>query len=265
MHSDRHHRQLNMRAIIPAAGRGTRLNPSPDAPPKAMFPLTGRPLLELVLEQTDFIAPEDTWIVVGYKKEAITSYFGNRYHYAEQKEQLGTGHAVMQCADAFRDYDGTVLITFGDMPLFRREIMKEMCARNASHHAACTLLTAVNPEVPMWAHIVRDANGRFVDIVEGKDCTPEQLRQPELFAGVLAFDSRLLFQFLPLLDTHNVQHEYYLTEVPRLMAEQGLSVELFATDDPEDIRGVNAIADVAACERILRQRNSRTPYPIPAP
>ena len=222
-----------------------------------MFSLCGRPLLELVLEQTDFIAPDDTWIVVGYKKEAITDYFGDKYHYAEQREQLGTGHAVMQCAADFTDYDGTVLVTFGDMPLFRRECMKAMCEHNAVRHAACTLLTAVNPAVPMWAHVVRDTDGRFADIVEGKDCTPEQLRQPELFAGVLAFDSKALFEFLPRLDTHNVQHEYYLTEVPRLMAEAGLAVELFPTDDPDDMRGINTPADIAVCEEIIRQRNRK--------
>ena len=244
------------RAIIPAAGRGTRLSSSPDAPPKAMFPLMGRPLLELVLEQTDFIAPVDTWIVVGYKGDEIVSRFGDQYHYAWQHEQLGTGHAVMQCADDFRDYDGTVLVTFGDMPLFRRECMKAMCEQNASRHAACTLLTAVNPAVPMWAHVIRDAEGRFQDIVEGKDCTPEQLRMPELFAGVLAFDSRTLFDFLPRLDTRNVQHEYYLTEVPRLMAEAGLLVETFPTDDPDDMRGINSPDDIAVCEEILRRRRA---------
>ncbi len=243
-----------MRVIIPSAGKGTRLNPSPDAPPKAMFPLAGRPLLEHVLEQTDFIAPEDTWIVVGYKGDVITSYFGDRYHYAWQREQLGTGHAVMQCAEDFAGYDGTVLVTFGDMPLFRRESMAAMCEHHAARKAACTLLTAVNPAVPMWAHVVRDADGRFRDIVEGKDCTPEQLKQPELFAGVLAFDGQLLFEFLPRLDTRNVQHEFYLTEVPRLMAEAGLLVETFPTDDPDDMRGVNAPDDIAVCEAILRRR-----------
>ena len=244
------------RAIIPAAGRGTRLSTSPDAPPKAMFPLLGRPLIAYVLEQTDFIAPEDTWIVVGYKREEILAHCGDRYRYAVQEQQLGTGHAVMMCAEDFRDYDGTVLVTFGDMPLFRRECMKAMCEHNAARKAACTLLTAVNPAVPMWAHVARDANGRFERIIEGKDCTPEQLAQPELFAGVLAFDSRLLFEYLPKLHTANVQHEFYLTEIPELMAKHGLLVETFPTDNPDDMRGINTPDDIAVCEEIMRRRHS---------
>ncbi len=244
-----------MRAIIPAAGKGTRLSTSPDAPPKAMFRVCGRPLLEIVLEQTDFIAPEDTYIVVGYKKEEIVGHFGRRYHYATQTEQLGTGHAVMMCADAFRDYDGTVLVTFGDMPLFRRESMLELCRQLEREHAACALLTAVNPDVPLWARIVRGTDGRFERIVEGKDCTPEQAQIQELFAGVLAFDSKRLFEFLPKLGANNVQHEFYLTEVPEMMARAGLRVTTSQTDDSNDIRGINTPEDVAVCEAILNARS----------
>ena len=246
-----------MRAIIPSAGKGTRLSTSPDAPPKAMFRVCGRPLLEIVLEQTDFISQEDTYIVVGYKREEIMAYFGSRYHYAVQEQQLGTGHAVMMCAADFRDYEGPVLVTFGDMPLFRRESMLGLCRQLEKEHAACALLTAVNPEVPLWARIVRDADGRFERIVEGKDCTPEQARIQELFAGVLAFDSKRLFEFLPKLDANNVQHEFYLTEVPEMMARAGLCVTTIQTDDPNDIRGINTKEDVALCEKVLKQRQGK--------
>lgn len=243
-----------IRAIIPAAGKGTRLSTSPDAPPKAMFRVAGRPLLEIVLEQTDFIAPENTYIVVGYKGTEIQGHFGPRYSYVEQREQLGTGHAVQQCAEDFQGFDGTVLVTFGDMPLFRRESMQELCRKLEAEQAACALLTANTDQFPLWARILRDADGRFQRIVEGKDCTPEQAQITELFAGVLAFDSKLLFQYLPRLDADNVQHEYYLTEVPELMARDGLPVTTVPTNDPDDLRGINTPADVAICECILRER-----------
>ncbi len=245
---------MNCRVIIPAAGKGKRLDTSPDAPPKAMYRLDGKPLLEIVLEQTDFIPPEDTYIVVGYKKEQILAYFGDKYHYAEQTEQLGTGHAVMMCADAFRDFHGTVLVTFGDMPLFRRDCMRAMCLQHEAHHAACTLLTAVNPDLTMWARVVRGPDGRFRQIIEGKDCTPEQAQIQELFAGVLVFDSQNLFRLLPQLRNANVQQEYYLTEIPEMMAREGLLVETFPTEDANDLRGINTPEDVEICRAILRQR-----------
>ena len=244
----------SIRVIIPAAGKGTRLNTKEGDLPKVMRRCAGAPLLETVLSSVDFAAPEDIYIVVGYKKDDVISYFGDRYNYIEQKEQLGTGHAVMVCADSFTDFDGTVLITFGDMPLFRSEDMKEMCRQHIENGADCTLMTAENPDLSLWARITRDNNGDFSAIVEGKDCTPEQAKIKELFAGVIVFNSRSLFSTLPEISTNNVQKEYYLTEVPELMARKGMKVGTYHIDDGDDLRGVNTPEDMVICERILTER-----------
>ena len=243
-----------MRAVIPAAGKGTRLKSNEKDLPKVMHKACGKPLLETVLSELRFISPDDIYIVVGYQKEKVMDYFGDQYHYVEQKEQLGTGHAVWMCEPFFRGYDGTVLVTFGDMPLFRGEIMEKMCRYHEEKGAACTLLTAENPELTLWARIVRDENGRFARIVEGKDCTPEEAQIKELFSGVLVFDSKELFRLLPEVDTSNVQGEYYLTEVPELMVKKGLPVETFMTDDGDDLRGVNTMEDLRKCEEVMRRR-----------
>ena len=243
----------NLRAIVPAAGKGTRLKGCSEIP-KVMHELCGRPLLEYVLEQLDFIAPEDTCIVVGYLKDKVIGHFGSRYRYVEQVPQLGTGHAVRVCEPFFRDFDGTVLVTFGDMPLFRRSVMQKMCQYHMETKAACTLLTAENPDLKFWARILRDRNGRFERIVEAKDMTPAQAQITELFSGVIAFESRELFKTLPRLDTNNVQGEYYLTEVPELMARDGLKIETYKTDDGDDLRGVNTPEDMEICCQILEKR-----------
>lgn len=245
-----------IRAIIPAAGKGKRLQKISGDLPKAMFRVGKRPMLEIVLENIGFIHQKNVYIVVGCGKEQITEYFGDCYHYVEQKEQLGTGHAVMECADAFRDFDGNILVTFGDMPLFRKEEMEKMCRQHAESGAACTLMTAENPELTLWARVVRDAHGMFAAIVEGKDCTPEQKRITELFSGVMVFNSKLLFEILPQVGCANVQKEYYLTEVPELMVKQGLKVDTYFTKDGNDLRGVNTPEDLEICERILLQRHA---------
>ena len=243
-----------MRAIVPAAGKGRRLKSSDTDLPKVMHKVCGRPILETVLDQLDFIDKRDIYIVVGYQKEKVIDYFGGDYRYVEQAEQLGTGHAVWVCEPWFRDYDGTVLITFGDMPLFRRDVMKAMCEFHEANGAACTLLTAENPELVMWARIIRDEHGTFMRIVEGKDCTPEQARIQELFSGVLVFDSHRLFEVLPQVGRNNVQGEYYLTEVPELMAKKGMKVLTYRTDDGDDLRGVNTAEDLAKCEEVMCRR-----------
>ena len=244
----------NIRAIIPAAGKGTRLQAISGDQPKAMFRVNGKPMLEIVLENIGFVKPEDVYIVVGYGKDKIIDNFGDRYHYVEQKQQLGTGHAVMECAEAFEGYEGSVLVTFGDMPLFRREEMLKMCQQHQENGADCTLMTAENPELKMWARVTRDAQGKFQAIVEGKDCTPQQAQIKELFSGVIVFNSKSLFSVLPQMGCENAQNEYYLTEVPELMAKQGMKVETYFTGDGNDLRGINTPEDLEICEKILKQR-----------
>lgn len=243
-----------IRAIVPAAGKGKRLQKISGDMPKAMFRVNGRPMLEVVLENLNFIEPQDIYIVVGYGKEKIMDYFGDRHCYTEQTEQLGTGHAVMTCAEAFKNFEGTVLITFGDMPLFRRDEMLKMCLQHQENGADCTLMTAENPNLQLWARVLRDENGAFSAIVEGKDCTPEQAQIKELFSGVMAFDSKALFQVLPMVGCENVQKEYYVTEVPELMVKQGMKVETYFTKDGDDLRGINTPEDLEVCERILQER-----------
>ena len=245
-----------IRAIIPAAGKGTRLQAISGDLPKAMFRVNDRPMLEIVLENINFVKSDDVYIVVGCAKEKIIEYFGDRHHYVEQKQQLGTGHAVMECAPAFEGYEGSVLVTFGDMPLFRRDEMLKMCLQHQQNGADCTMMTAENPELTMWARVARDENGKFQAIVEGKDCTPEQAKIKELFSGVIVFNSKSLFEILPQIGCANVQKEYYLTEVPELMAKQGMKVETYFTKDGNDLRGVNTPEDLYMCEKILKERHA---------
>lgn len=243
-----------IRAIIPAAGKGKRLQRISGDMPKAMFRVGNRPMLEIVLENINFIEKENIYIVVGYGKEKVTEYFGDQYRYAEQKEQLGTGHAVMSCAEAFKDFDGNVLITFGDMPLFRRDELYKMCRQHEQNQADCTLMTAQNPDLKLWARILRDDQGCFRAIVEGKDCTPEQAQIKELFSGVMVFNSKSLFAILPQVGCANVQKEYYVTEVPELMVKQGMKVDTYFTKDGDDLRGINTPEDLEICESILQKR-----------
>lgn len=244
----------NIRAIIPAAGKGTRLQAISGDLPKAMFRVNGKPMLEIVLENIRFVKPEDVYIVVGYGKEKIIEHFGQKHNYVEQKQQLGTGHAVMECAPAFEDFEGSVLVTFGDMPLFRREEMEMMCRQHQQNGADCTLMTAENPKLTMWARVTRDADGKFQAIVEGKDCTPQQAQIKELFSGVIVFNSKSLFRVLPQVGCANAQKEYYLTEVPELMAKQGMKVETYFIKDGNDLHGVNTPEDLEMCEKLLQER-----------
>lgn len=244
----------NRCVIIPAAGKGTRLHTEGNTLPKALHRVCNHPMLEIVLSNVDFIEPKDTHIVVGYRGDQIRDYFGDRYDYVEQAEQLGTAHAVMVCEDALKDFDGTVLVTFGDMPLFRKSVMKKMCDILEEEKASCIMLTAENPLLTMWARVIRHPDGQFKAIVEGKDCTEEEAKTKELFAGVFAFNAKDLFSALKKVGNENVQHEYYLIEVPEILSREGKSVLTYKTDDADDLMGVNGPDDIPKCEAVLRKR-----------
>lgn len=245
-----------IRAIIPAAGKGSRLQKVSGDCPKAMFTVSDRPMIDYVLDNVSFINKSDIYIVVGYGKDKIINHLGGSYNYIEQRHQLGTGHAVMECSKEFEGFDGSVLITFGDMPLFRYEEMKAMCQQHEENEADCTIMTAENESLKLWARVVRSENGCFSRIVEGKDCTPEQAEIKELFSGVMVFNSKSLFSILPEMGCANVQKEYYITEVPELMVKKGMKVDTYFTNDGDDLRGINTPEDLGICEKILTKRKT---------
>lgn len=245
-----------MRAILLAAGKGTRLHSAEHDCPKVMHKVCGKPLLEIALDLVNFVGKKDTFIVVGYKKEQIINAFGNEFNYIEQLEQNGTGHAVACCAESFKGYKGSVIVTYGDMPLYRRDSLEKLVKAHEASDAACTVMTAVNSELLSYGRIVRDNEGKFTGIVEAKDCTKEQYAISELNSGVAVFDSEALFEVLPKLKNNNNQNEYYLTDVPALMLVNGYKVELFPISDGDEIRGVNTPEELLEAEKIILARRA---------
>lgn len=239
-----------MKAIVLAAGKGKRLQSEKFNKPKVLREAKGRPLLGYVLENVNFIAPEDTTIVVGYKKEMVKEAIASTYKFADQDEQLGTGHAVACASSQFEDYDGPVLVLYGDMPMLKRETYQALVNKHVEEKADCTFLTAITESPLAYGRIIRE-DGKIVNIVEEKDCTPEQFAIKERNVGVYVFDSKLLFANLKLLKNDNAQGEYYLTDVPKLLISAGKTVTSYTIGDTCEIYGVNTVEDLEFCEKNL--------------
>lgn len=240
----------NLKAIILAAGKGTRLHSEGEDLPKVMRLAAGKPLLAHVLSALDFIPPEDCVIVVGYKKERVTEAFGN-YVFAEQKEQLGTGHAVMAAYSALEGYDGALLICCGDMPLIKRETYLALIEEHRASDNACTILSGSSDIELPYGHILRDANGEFCGMVEDKDATDEQKAIKELNSGVYIFDARSLRSVLSELKSDNAQGEYYLTDAPLLLMQHGLRVGVCRRELGYQIIGVNTPEQLKMTEDLI--------------
>lgn len=244
-----------MRSIILAAGMGKRLGSAEHDLPKVMHLANGRPLLDIALETVGFIDKKDIYIVVGYKKEVVMDYFGPEYNYCVQKAQRGTGDAVRSASEDFSGYDGDVIITFGDMPLFRRESVQALIEQHRRSGADCTIMSGISESIKTYGRIIRDGNGDFLRIVEARDCTPEEYAVTEVNSGVAVYKSKSLFGVLPDLDNNNAQGEYYLTDVPSLMKGRGMKVGLYTIFDGDELLGVNTPEELAAVEKILQNRS----------
>ena len=244
---------MEFKAIVLAAGKGTRLRTEGCDLPKVMRLAAGRPLLSYVLDGLSFIEKKDITIVVGYKKEEVMAGFPE-YSFAVQEEQLGTGHAVKSAAVNFEGFDGAVLVCCGDMPLLTKDTYEAMAKAYAESDSACVILTGTSEEYLPYGRIVRDENNEFLMMVEEKDCTEEQKKIKELNSGVYIFNSQKLFAALEKIRNNNNQSEYYLTDVPVILKTEGEKVSLCCRELGYEIIGVNTVEQLQQVEEILYSR-----------
>ena len=240
-----------IKAVVLAAGKGTRMMTETNTMPKVLRLACGKPLLYYVLKTLQFVPKEDTILVVGYRREDVIAAFPD-YPHAVQDPQLGTGHAV-RCAKAeLEDFDGTVLVCYGDMPLLKEEVYRGLLEDHARTGSVCTLLSGTTEEKLPYGRVLKDENGEFLQVVEDRDCTPEQKAIRELNVGIYAFDCKELLACLDLLRNNNAQQEYYLTDVPALMKQRGSKVSVYTAELNEQILGVNTPEQLAIAEKYLK-------------
>ena len=241
-----------IKAVVLAAGKGTRLQTEGIDLPKVMREALGKPLISYVLDGLGFIDKKDIIIVVGYKKEKVTGAFSG-YTFAVQHEQLGTGHAVMSARRELEGYSGAVLVCCGDMPLITRDTYEALVNTHFEGGNDCTMLTGTTAEKLPYGRVLRTPEGGFDRIVEDKDCTTEQAQIDELNSGVYVFDSAKLLSALSELKNNNSQGEYYLTDVPYVMQARGEKIGICKRDLGYEIIGVNTAEQLSQVEELLRK------------
>lgn len=242
-----------MKAIVLAAGRGTRLQSEEGELPKALRILHGKPLIHYVLEQLNFIAPEDIAIVVGFLKEKVIAAVGGGYRYVSQEEQNGTAKATACAAQVFGNYSGPILVCYCDMPFLRRETYRTMFQKHIQSGAGNTLLAAKASPPPPFGRLIRDEAGKLVDIIEESACTPEQKKIEEVNVGIQVLSSPAMWGWLQSVDNNNPKGEYYLTSIVRVLAREGAPQAVVTLDDPNEMLGINTEDDLRAAEALYSQ------------
>lgn len=245
-------------AIILAAGKGTRMNEGLASPiPKVMFELLGKPIIYYSTKSVQDAGIKEIVLVVGYKKELVMNYIGDKVKYAEQAEQLGTGHAAMMAKDLLQGKAENLIIFYGDNPLYKPETIKKLIAMFEADKPTIAMLSVIFKDPEFWAfgRIIRDDNNEVVGIVEQKDCNDEQKKIKESNAGFYIFNADWFWKNITDLKSENAQKEYYLTDMIEIAKAQGKRIIALPVSEESETLGINTQEQLKEAESVLKARN----------
>jgi len=240
----------NLAAVILAAGKGTRMK---SQRAKVLHEIAGLPLLAYPVQAAKTLGCDKVCVVVGHQGEAIQQAFrGQDIDFAWQREQLGTGHALLCAAESLAGFRGDLLLLCGDVPLLSSTSLESLLAVHRREKAAVTVLTARLEDPGSYGRIIRQ--GELVSrIVEAKDASAAELALCEINTGTYVFDAEFVFSVLPALSCNNAQGEYYLTDVVEAAVKAGRKVCASCLDDANEALGINDRVQLAAATSLMRQ------------
>ena len=249
-----------------AAGKGTRMK-SPETA-KVMFPVGGVPMVHHVVQRALDCAAERVIAIIGHNRESVREYlgaaFGDRVQFAEQREQLGTGHAIMQAAPLLGDFDGDVIVLSGDVPLLGAATLEELLRVHRAEDAVATVLTVTAPDPTGYGRVVRRDDGSVDRIVEHKDASDVERSIDEINSGIYVFRAPALLEALGHLRSDNAQGEYFLTDVFGWFRSRGERIAAWRSSDFGEIQGINTLEQLADVDREFARRAGR-PDPVDGP
>ncbi len=238
-------------AIILAAGKGTRMKSDKS---KLVHKIYGKEIVLRSYENTKKAGIDNIIAVVGHLKEQVKDVLKDRVKYVYQEEMLGTGHAVMQAKEFLQGKKGKVVVLNGDVPILRPETIRNLVEKSITNKEYATLLTAIYDNPYGYGRIIRDEGGNVEGIVEEKDATEMQRKIKEINAGIYCFDIEELLKALDSINNDNASGEYYITDVIKIMNDNGLKTGAVIVEDNTEILGVNDRVQLEILTKILRMR-----------
>jgi len=233
---------MSLNIIILAAGRGTRMKSSL---PKVLHELSGKSLLQHVLESSYQLNPTNIFVVVGYEADQIKNSFSDKFKNSQwiiQKELLGTADAVKQVLPHLKNPDDQVLILCGDVPLVCPKTLQKLLSNLSSHDLG--LITADIKDPFGFGRIIRDKNNTIINIVEEKDADSTQKNITEINTGIYVTTVKNLQNWLPQIKANNAQKEFYLTDIVS-MAD---SIASITVENSDEVLGVNDLQQLFELE-----------------
>ncbi|MEB8071675.1 bifunctional UDP-N-acetylglucosamine diphosphorylase/glucosamine-1-phosphate N-acetyltransferase GlmU [Staphylococcus xylosus] len=244
---------MQRHAIVLAAGKGTRMKSKKY---KVLHDVAGKTMIEHVIDNVKQSGVEQLVTIVGHGAQNVKETLGDASLYSFQEEQLGTAHAVKMASEHLKDKQGTTLVVCGDTPLITATTLKSMIEHHENTKAQATVLSATTENPFGYGRILRDSAQRLTKIVEQKDASETERQINEISSGIFAFDNQILFEKLELVKNENAQKEYYLPDVLSLILEDEGIVEIYHTDDFEEIMGVNDRVRLSEAEKAFKKRTN---------
>lgn len=239
-------------AVVLAAGKGTRMK---SEKPKVVHEVLYKPMINHVVDELKALGVDETIVVVGHGAEQVEAIVEG-VTFVHQKEQLGTGHAVLQAKDILGDKEGLTLVLNGDAPLIRKETLQGFIDYHQEHQNQATIMSADCDTSTHYGRVIKE-DGQVKGIVEFKDLLDCQRDITEMNTGEYCFDNQALFNALSKVTNQNAQNEYYVTDVIGIMDGQGLRVDAYKIDDFNEVGGINDRLALAEATQILRDRINR--------
>ncbi|MCP4684873.1 MAG: NTP transferase domain-containing protein [bacterium] len=226
--------------IVLAAGKGKRMKSDL---PKVLHQIDGIPMIKILLNRLIPMGFARIVVVIGHQGEMVRNELSNYpVEFAWQREQNGTGHAVMMTREFMGDFEGTTLVAAGDVPYLSQESIVGLFRAHQEAGAVATCLSAVFDDPTGYGRIIRDGDaGLLREIVEHKDASEKILKINEINSGTFCFDNQRLFATIDEIDTDNAQGEYYLTDAVKILHGKGLKVAVVTASNPDEVRGVNSV------------------------
>jgi UDP-N-acetylglucosamine diphosphorylase/glucosamine-1-phosphate N-acetyltransferase len=222
--------------------------------PKVLHPLQGKPLIQHVISNLEEAGVENIVVVVGYKGDRVVEILHPGLRHVWQREQLGTGHAVMQAEKALSGFRGRIIVACGDAPLMRSGTFRRLIAETGDEKVKAVVLTMDVQNPRGYGRIIRNSEGSFLKIVEEKDASPEQRLINEVNTGTYIFDRDFLFEGLGKIDRNNAQGEFYLTDVLYYIINSGFKVKPLLLEDPIEGSGINTQEELLKLEELLKNQ-----------
>lgn len=246
---------MSLSVVILAAGKGTRMR---SALPKVLHPVAEKPMVGHVIDAARQVEAENIYVVYGFGGDVLKDKItGEDLTFVEQKEQLGTGHAV-DMASPFITDDEDVLVLYGDVPLTKVSTLQRLI--DVKPEGGMALLTVHLANPTGYGRIIRDTSetqqGTVVGIIEQKDATPEQLLINEANTGILLANGKDLKRWLSNLSSDNAQGEYYLTDIIAACHNEGKLIATAHPDSEIEVEGANNRVQLAGLERAYQLRKA---------